>query len=97
MSLNELPVDFAKLDGALVGSVVREGRERTILQSIIQICSHLGILIIAEKIETEQQRNTLRNLGVPLGQGFFYGQPSADMPLVDLHMKPKDGSARVGP
>jgi EAL domain-containing protein (putative c-di-GMP-specific phosphodiesterase class I) len=90
MSLNELAVDFAKLDGQIVHSAVREGRERTILQSIVQICSHLGIVIIAEKVETEQQRAALRNLGVPLGQGFLYGQPTVELPLVDLQMKPKE-------
>lgn len=90
MSLNELAVDFAKLDGKVVQSVVREGRERTILQSLLQICSHRGIMIIAEKVETEQQRQALRTLGVPLGQGFLYGQPTLEMPTVDLQLKPKD-------
>ncbi len=90
MSLNELSVDFAKLGEHVVHGAVREGRERTILQSIIQICSHLGILIIAEKIETEQQRNLLRSLGIPLGQGFLFGQPSTEMPPVDLHLKGTD-------
>ena len=83
MSLNELHVDFAKLDGELVALAMRDVKGRTILHSIIQICGHLGTLVIAEQVETEDQRLFLRNAGVPLGQGYLLGRPSANLPVME--------------
>ena len=82
MSLNELHVDFAKLDGDLVSHAMKDVKGRTILQSIIQICGHLGTMVIAEKVESDDQRIFLRNVGVPLGQGYLLGRPTAELPLV---------------
>jgi len=98
MSLNELNADFAKIDGEVVNCAMRDGKDRTILQSIIQICSHLGTLVIAEKIETEDQRLFLRSLGVNLGQGFLFGRPSATLPVNDppARAKARAGDERAG-
>ena len=56
---------------------------RTILQSIIQICGHLGTMVIAEKVETDDQRLFLRNVGVPLGQGYLLGRPCMELPVLE--------------
>ncbi len=87
MSLSELKVDFAKLDGDLVAQAMKESKSRTILQSIIQLCGHLGTTVIAEKVETDDQRLFLRNVGVPLGQGYLLGRPVADLPILDAPVK----------
>ncbi|MEI6558303.1 MAG: EAL domain-containing protein [Rhodospirillaceae bacterium] len=89
MSLNELHVDFAKLDGDLVGHAMKDVKGRTILQSIIQICGHLGTMVIAEKVESDDQRIFLRNVGVPLGQGYLLGRPAPDLPILDPPAKPR--------
>ena len=83
MSLNELHVDFAKLDGDLVAHAMKDVKGRTILQSIIQICGHLGTMVIAEKVETDDQRLFLRNVGVPLGQGYLLGRPCMELPVLE--------------
>ncbi|WP_051341148.1 EAL domain-containing protein [Azospirillum halopraeferens] len=80
MSLNALKVDFVKLDGPLVQAAIRGGRERAILQSIVEISGHLGVEVIAEQIETEEQAAFVRAQGVRLVQGFLYGRPTPDMP-----------------
>ena len=82
MSLNELHVDFAKLDGDLVSHAMKDVKGRTILQSIIQICAHLSTMVIAEKVESDDQRLFLRNVGVPLGQGYLLGRPVTELPIV---------------
>lgn len=87
MSLNELHVDFAKLDGDLVSLAMKDVKGRTILQSIIQICGHLGTMVIAEKVESDDQRIFLRNVGVPLGQGYLLGRPCAELPVQEPAIK----------
>ncbi|MEI6985971.1 MAG: EAL domain-containing protein, partial [Rhodospirillaceae bacterium] len=79
MALSGLNVDFAKIDGDMINAAMKDSKDRAILQSTIQICSHLGILVIAEKVETEEQRQFLRSQGVNLGQGYLLGRPSADL------------------
>ncbi|MEI8396534.1 MAG: EAL domain-containing protein [Rhodospirillaceae bacterium] len=83
MALNELRVDFAKIDGELILLAMKETKSRNILQSIIQICSHLGTVIIAEQVENGEQRNFLRGIGIQLGQGYLFGQPSSDLPVLE--------------
>ena len=87
MSLNELRVDFAKLDGDLVSLALTDTKSRAILQSIIQICSHLGTVAIAVKVETVEQRTFLRNAGVQLGQGYLFGRPHSELPTLDARAK----------
>ena len=66
---------------------MKDVKGRTILQSIIQICGHLGTMVIAEKVESDDQRIFLRNVGVPLGQGYLLGRPCSDLPILDLPVK----------
>jgi EAL domain-containing protein (putative c-di-GMP-specific phosphodiesterase class I) len=83
MSINELRVDFVKLDGKIVHRATRESRDRTILHSIVQICLHLGIKVVAEQVETEEQRAFLGTLGIPYGQGFLFGRPASTLPTLE--------------
>ena len=45
------------------------------MESISEICTKLGIDMVAEGIETEEQFSTLRSCGVGLAQGFLFSRP----------------------
>ena len=94
MALNELNADYAKIDGEVIISAMRDMKDRTILQSIIQICSHLGTVVIAGRVETEEQRLFVRGLGVNLGQGYLLGRPSRRLPVIEA-TSPADRGARA--
>ncbi len=81
MSLNELKVDFAKLDGRIVRGALTNSRDRAILQSIVEIGRHIGIDLIAEQIETDEQLQMLRQLGVRYGQGYRFARPRPELPV----------------
>ncbi len=83
MSLNELKVDFAKLDGRIVRGALTNSRDRAILHSIVEIARHINTQLVAEQIETKEQLQCLRQLGVRYGQGYLFGRPSADLPGVE--------------
>ncbi len=74
--LHRLPIDRLKIDRAFVrdlGSARASGA--SIAQTVIGLGQSLGLSIIAEGIETEDQAQLLMNLGCPLAQGFLYSKP----------------------
>ena len=74
--LHRLPIDRLKIDRAFVrdlGSARASGA--SIAQTVIGLGQSLGLSIIAEGIETEDQAQLLAALGCPLAQGFLYSRP----------------------
>jgi EAL domain-containing protein (putative c-di-GMP-specific phosphodiesterase class I) len=77
--LRSFPVDYVKIDGALVRSAMTDRRDEIILGSIAHLCSDLGMKTIAEMIETDDVAIRMRRLGVTHAQGYFFGKPQADL------------------
>jgi diguanylate cyclase (GGDEF)-like protein len=73
--LAELPFDIIKIDRSFV--VAMEGSERVeaLLDGILGLCRSLGLLTVAEGVETEPQLARLRRLDCRYGQGFLFARP----------------------
>jgi diguanylate cyclase (GGDEF)-like protein/PAS domain S-box-containing protein len=71
----QLPVDVLKIDRSLIAGICDSPREHAIVRAIIATADALDATVVAEGIETEQQRIALRRLGVRLGQGFLFARP----------------------
>ena len=69
--LRDFPIDTVKIDKSFIKSITAEHQSRLIVQALINMASNLGIEVIAEGVETEEQRNLLIQLGCNLGQGFL--------------------------
>lgn len=78
--LQQLHVDFVKIDGVYIRSITDSPRERAIVQGVLTTCKCLGIKTVAEMIEKDDQHKCLLDLGVDLGQGWLYGRPAAEIP-----------------
>ena len=74
-SFASLRPDIAKLDMALVRNVDSDPYRRRLVTSVTSMCRDLGILVVAEGIETEPEKATLIDLGCDLLQGFLIGSP----------------------
>ena len=70
--LRDLPLDVLKIDARFVRSLVGPDPDRRIITAIVQMAAALGLEIVAEGIERDDQRNRLLELGCELGQGFLY-------------------------
>jgi diguanylate cyclase (GGDEF)-like protein len=70
--LRRLPVDIVKIDRSFVAELGWDGPEHTIIAGIIGLTRGLGLEIVAEGIETQQQAQALLALGCTRGQGFLY-------------------------
>ena len=74
--LAEFIPDLVKLDMALVRSIDSDTNRRTIVKHLVRLCRDLGIDVIAEGVETIDERNALLDLGVALFQGYLFARPA---------------------
>jgi diguanylate cyclase (GGDEF)-like protein len=73
--LHTLPLDMLKIAKSFVDGLSRGGREASFVRMIIELARTLGVGVIAEGIETQEQASALLALGCDLGQGFHLGRP----------------------
>jgi EAL domain-containing protein (putative c-di-GMP-specific phosphodiesterase class I) len=73
--LSRLPVDRLKIDTSLISTMTTEKKDAAIVRSIIAIGGELGLPVLAEGVETEQQLETLQALGCDQAQGFLLSPP----------------------
>ncbi len=72
-SLRLFPFQLLKLDRSLVRHVSEDRTAQVLLDSAVAIGSSLGAEVLAEGVETEEDRQALLARGVRLGQGFLFG------------------------
>lgn len=70
-----LDPELIKLDRHLVADQQNIRRNNALIRGLTTMASDLGIMVIAEAIETEAERSRLLELGVEFGQGFLFGKP----------------------
>ena len=73
--LADFQPDLVKLDMKLIGGISHHGPRQAIVRAITAICFDLGIDIIAEGVETEEEYAWLASQGVRLFQGYFFAKP----------------------
>ena len=73
--LQEFPIDMLKIDRTFVDQVGAEGRDPVLARAIVALGLTLEIETVAEGIERQEQRDGLRKLGCPLGQGYLFARP----------------------
>jgi EAL domain-containing protein (putative c-di-GMP-specific phosphodiesterase class I) len=78
--LQQLPVDYVKIDGGHVRAIAKDSRQRAITAGIVRLCGDLEIGTIAEMIESEDQATVLEDMGVGFGQGWLFGRPVDRLP-----------------
>lgn len=74
--LAELPVSFIKLERSLVQRITTEPRVCAILRGVQELAADLGVITIAEGIESEDSYQALQRLGVDWGQGYYFSRPA---------------------
>jgi diguanylate cyclase (GGDEF)-like protein/PAS domain S-box-containing protein len=73
--LHTLPCDIVKLDGSFIGPVATDERPRAVVRHSIGLAHDLGMTVVAECIEREDQLRTLRDIGCDFGQGHLFSKP----------------------
>jgi EAL domain-containing protein (putative c-di-GMP-specific phosphodiesterase class I) len=73
--LQRFPVDGLKVDRSFVAGVHRDDEGAAIVRAVVTLAHSLGLVAIAEGVETEQQLEALRDLDCEIGQGYLFSRP----------------------
>ena len=73
--LTSLPIDILKIDMSFVRNMDKDEKNRKMVELIIGIAKFLKVPCIAEGVETEQQLNTLKQMGCDVIQGYYFSKP----------------------
>lgn len=76
--LRDLPVDRVKIDRSLVRDIAASAEARTICSAVVGLILGLGIEVVIEGVESEEQVNILRVIGCNIFQGFHLSRPVAE-------------------
>ena len=79
--LVRLPISTLKIDRSFVGMMAESPANREVIRTVILMARNLGLKVVAEGIETEEQRDALTYLGCDLGQGFLFAKPMSPADL----------------
>lgn len=73
--LKRFPIDKLKIDQSFVRGVTKDADDEAITRAIISLSRNLGLRVIAEGVETEEQLAFLRSFGCEEIQGYYYSRP----------------------
>lgn len=75
--LNSLPLDFIKIDRSFIRNIHIEQDNQFYVRSLVQIAHSCDITILAEGVESAEEWECLRQLGINGGQGYLLGRPES--------------------
>lgn len=74
--MTRLGAHMVKIDMSLVRELPDAPRSRALVRAVAAMADELGLLVVAEGVETIQEHAILRSLEVGYGQGYLYGRPA---------------------
>jgi diguanylate cyclase (GGDEF)-like protein/PAS domain S-box-containing protein len=80
--VRELPADVIKVDRSFVAGMTSDDANRGIVAAVIALAHSVGMVVVAEGVESQSQHDALVALGADRGQGFHYGRP---IPAADFN------------
>ncbi|MBE7070897.1 MAG: EAL domain-containing protein [Ruminococcaceae bacterium] len=79
--ISELPIDALKLDMMFIRNAFNKLKDTRMISIVIDIADYLGVPVIAEGVETEEQYLALKKLGCAIIQGYYFSKP---LPAADF-------------
>lgn len=86
-AIAELQPNYIKLDMSLIRSIETNATKRALLETFVTLSEKINSSLIAEGIETEQEYNVVKRLGVGFGQGYYFSKPLSGPPWPELNFK----------
>jgi EAL domain-containing protein (putative c-di-GMP-specific phosphodiesterase class I) len=83
-NLRNCVVNTMKIDASLIRDIATGTKSRGTVETITKLCRSLGICTVAEAVETAEQVDILRQIGVEIAQGYFFSAPLTAAAAADL-------------
>jgi diguanylate cyclase (GGDEF)-like protein len=93
--LQRFPLDKLKIDRSFVAALGHSANGGVIIQAIVALGRALGLSVLVEGVETEQQRVLLRLAGCDEMQGFLFAKPAPAKTIDRLLVQAKSGATRA--
>jgi len=75
VNLKRYPVDTLKIDKSLIGAIPEDADSKEIVIAVVELAHALGLKVVGEGVETEEQERVLRTCGCDYVQGYRPGEP----------------------
>jgi len=73
--LKRFPIDLVKIDKSFIGDIAWDPNDRSLVEAIVVMSHKLGMEVVAEGVETAEQRDILLATGCRLMQGYLFSRP----------------------
>jgi diguanylate cyclase (GGDEF)-like protein len=90
--LTTFPFDKIKIDKSFIGNLTKRHQSSAIISSVVTLARGLDMSVTAEGVETREQFERLRTLGVNFAQGYLLGRP---VPIDELEAQPQSYRSRL--
>ncbi len=94
-ALQQFPIGTLKIDQSFVRNAATDPDDATIVRTIIEMGRSLGLQVMAEGIETEEQRQFLLRNGCQYGQGRLFGDPMSSEAFLEVLIRQETGEHPV--
>jgi diguanylate cyclase (GGDEF)-like protein/PAS domain S-box-containing protein len=90
--LQRFPVDTLKIDRAFISRMESDAETHEIVRTVVMLAHNLGLKVVAEGIETQQQVDLLKHIGCEMGQGYLFSKPVRAEMVQQLLLEQKNGA-----
>jgi len=85
--LSNLPVDIVKIDRFFINQMTKEKAVRHIVHSTIELVHDLGMKVVAEGVENQEQLEILKGMNCDYVQGYLYAKPMNETDLINWYLE----------
>lgn len=73
--LKNIPADVVKIDRAFIRDIRTSSFDATFIRLVVELCHDVGLSVCLEGVETADEHEIVKNMGLDLLQGFYFGRP----------------------
>ena len=81
--LQQLPTDWLKIDKSFIDGIEQDNANRNIIHAVIQMAHSIGLKVVAEGVETQQQYQKLKNINCDVVQGFYIAKSLTETKYIE--------------
>lgn len=86
--ISEIRPDYLKISGYFTLGVAHDAYRQMLIRNMARLAEDLRVPVICEGIETEEEHQVVRSLGVPFGQGYLFSRPHSGVDLAQRYLPP---------